>query len=457
MTLIHTAFNDAKDALFGPSGDSWKWAEHLRPASFRGVPFGVVQGEGVFGRRQAVHEYPYRDKAWIEDMGRATRRFTIRGFLLQSSGLYTAPDVMTQRDSLVAACETGSVGTLVHPTFGDLTVSIPESGLRITEGLAGRVFEFTLTVIESGLRVFAITSSADAASTVQTSWLALAAKTAGTFIGEIHGTINFFTGTMRTLQNTAAFWERSVTSTMNAATNLGNSLHSTFGRERFGRYNHGSFNDATHYEQQTHAVMATTTQNRAAIEQSLTTLTQAQTPEDYAAATLTVINLLGSAVTSPPDRVNMMEKLSLFTDPLYHPPGGEKIASDTAVRFFTTLSAGAMANAAADVPLRSYDDAINLMGRVCDTLDGAILAAGDNSEDEVYEALLTLREDTVALLQSRGASLAPMVTESLSANLPSLNLANRFYQDVARADDLVDEANPIHPAFMPRKFKAQSV
>ncbi|MNY61817.1 hypothetical protein D3C86_1985400 [compost metagenome] len=109
------------------------------------------------------------------------------------------------------------------------------------------------------------------------------------------------------------------------------------------------------------------------------------------------------------------------------------------------------------MPLRSYDDAINLMGRVCDTLDGAILAAGDNSEDEVYEALLTLREDTVALLQSRGASLAPMVTESLSANLPSLNLANRFYQDVARADDLVDEANPIHPAFMPRKFKAQSV
>lgn len=190
------------------------------------------------------------------------------------------------------------------------------------------IFEFSLTVIESGVRVFAITSSADAASTVQTSWLALAAKTAGTFIGEIHGTINFFTGTMRTLQNTAHFWVRSVTSTLNAATNLGNSLHSTFGRERFGRHNHGAFNDIIHDEQQTQAVMAQATQNRDAITKSLTALTLAQTPEAYSDATLNVINLLGSTATSPPDRVNMMEKLTQFTDPIYHPPGGEKIASD---------------------------------------------------------------------------------------------------------------------------------
>ncbi|WP_337049776.1 DNA circularization protein [Serratia fonticola] len=457
MPLINTAFNDAKDALFGPSGDSWQWSEHLHPASFRGVPFGVVQGEGVFGRRQAVHEYPYRDKAWIEDMGRATRRFTIRGFLMQSSGLYTAPDVMTQRDSLIAACETGTSGTLVHPTLGELTVSVPAGGLRITEGIAGRVFEFTLTVIESGVRVFAITGSADAPSTVQTSWLSLAARTAGTFIGEIHGTINFFNGAIKTLHNTAEFWKRSVTSTMDAATNLGNSLHSTFGRERFGRYNHGSFNDATHYEQQTQAVMATTIQNRDAINKSLAALTLAQTPEAYSDATINVINLLGSTVTSPPDRVNMMEKLTQFTDPIYHPPGGERIVSGTSVRLFTTLSAGAMATAAAHVSLRSYDDAINLMGRVCNTLDIAILSAGDNSADEVYESLLELRSATVIILQNRGASLAPMVTESLNANLPSLNLANRFYQDASRSDDLVDEANPIHPAFMPRKFKAQSV
>ncbi|PHM64230.1 tail protein [Xenorhabdus stockiae] len=149
---------DAVSSLLGGGNDtSWQWAEHLHPASFRGVPFAVVSGESVFGRRQAVHEYPYRDTAWLEDLGRATRRITLRGFIIQNSAVYHAPDVITQRKNLVAACETGSTGTLVHPTLGELTVSVTESGLRMNESKEfGRVFEFTLTVIESGLKVFAI-------------------------------------------------------------------------------------------------------------------------------------------------------------------------------------------------------------------------------------------------------------------------------------------------------------
>ena len=29
----------------------------------------------------AVHEYPYRDTVWVEDLGRSARKFTLRGFL----------------------------------------------------------------------------------------------------------------------------------------------------------------------------------------------------------------------------------------------------------------------------------------------------------------------------------------------------------------------------------------
>ncbi|ETS31119.1 hypothetical protein BB987_09415 [Photorhabdus temperata] len=44
-----------KDAIssFLGKDEAWKWSEHLHPASFRGVPFAVVSGESVFGRRQA--------------------------------------------------------------------------------------------------------------------------------------------------------------------------------------------------------------------------------------------------------------------------------------------------------------------------------------------------------------------------------------------------------------------
>lgn len=455
MTLIHDAVNSAKDELFGPSGDSWKWVEHLHKASFRGVPFGVEGGDGSYGRRQAVHQYPYRDQAWVEDMGRSTRRITIRGFLIQSSRLYTAPDVMTQRNSLIAACETGSAGTLVHPTLGELTVSIPDGGLKITDSMAGGVFQFTLTVIESGLRVFAITSSEDAASTVQTSWLSVAAEAAGSFIGEIHGTLNYFTGTLRTLHNTAEFWKRSVTSTMQSASNLGNSMHNTFSRDRYGRYNHGAFS-ASSPSQEVQKVMASTTESTVAVQASLDLLTQDDTPEAFASDTQSVINGLVKVIPSPADRVNTMQVLSGFTDPEYHPSTDETAVSDIAVRYFTALSAGAMASAAANVPLQSYDEAIDLLSRVSDTLDQAMLAAGDNGEDRLYEALMVLRSQTVTLLQARGASLAPMMQQNFNASLPALYLANRLYQNAGRSDELTDKANPVHPAFMPRTFKAVS-
>ncbi len=67
MPIIRDMISD----LLGGSGDTWKWEEHLHQASFRGVPFAVLEADGLFGRRQAVHEYPYRETAWVEDMGRS--------------------------------------------------------------------------------------------------------------------------------------------------------------------------------------------------------------------------------------------------------------------------------------------------------------------------------------------------------------------------------------------------
>jgi len=186
------------------------------------------------------HEYPYRDTAMIEDIGRSVRKLTLHGFIVQDSLLYSASDVMTQRDLLVAACETLGPGTLVHPTLGELTVSIPDGGLQISESIAGRVFEFTLTVIESGLKVFAITSSVSAVSTVNTSWLSLAAKTAATFISEVSGDLRTVTQALRILNGNGGFWTAMVDNVADQATNLSNTLKSTFGSTRYGRYNDGT-------------------------------------------------------------------------------------------------------------------------------------------------------------------------------------------------------------------------
>lgn len=173
--------------------------------------------------------------------GRGTRKITIRGFIVHNSLGYDAPDVITQRDSLVAACETEGPGTLIHPTLGELTVSVPDGGLRVLESVDnGRSFEFTLTVIESGLKVFAITGSTQAASLVQANWLRTGLMAATKFIATVKGEIRSVTQTIKTLRNTAAFWGNMVKSTTNEVTNLSNVLKSTFGSARYGRYNKGT-------------------------------------------------------------------------------------------------------------------------------------------------------------------------------------------------------------------------
>jgi prophage DNA circulation protein len=65
------------------------------------------------GRRTVLHEYPYRDTVWVEDIGRLPRRFNFQAFLV-------GDDVYQQRAAMLKACEQAGAGTLVHPTLGSV-------------------------------------------------------------------------------------------------------------------------------------------------------------------------------------------------------------------------------------------------------------------------------------------------------------------------------------------------
>lgn len=119
------------------------WREELRPASFRAVPFHVEGDGGTFGRRTQTHEYPQRDKPYTEDLGRATRTFEITAFLI-------GDDYLRQRDALLEAIETEGPGTLVHPWYGQLTVSIQEPA-RVSHSMRnGGMCEVSLSFVEAG-------------------------------------------------------------------------------------------------------------------------------------------------------------------------------------------------------------------------------------------------------------------------------------------------------------------
>lgn len=127
------------------SGNSWaggEWWQQLQPGSWRGCGFVLDAGQTAAGRRIALHEYPYRDDVWPEDLGKLPRRFGVQAFLV-------GDDVYQQRDAMLAACEQSGSGTLVHPTLGSISCVLLE--FSVTDRRErGRYVELQFTFIQSG-------------------------------------------------------------------------------------------------------------------------------------------------------------------------------------------------------------------------------------------------------------------------------------------------------------------
>ena len=129
-------------------------SEQLQPASFRGVPFEVEASGITVGRRTVVHEYPQRDRPYVEDMGRATRNITLQCFVVGS-------DYLEQAQALMHELEEPGPGTLIHPGLGEMEVTITSvSELQFDQGLG--VASVTITATEAGdLEFPAVTADED--------------------------------------------------------------------------------------------------------------------------------------------------------------------------------------------------------------------------------------------------------------------------------------------------------
>ncbi|MEM6050530.1 DNA circularization N-terminal domain-containing protein [Erwinia sp. P7711] len=119
------------------------WSDNLQEASLRGITFKVDEDEATFGRRVQVHEYPNRDKPWAEDLGRATRRFSVQAYVI-------GDDFFEQRNRLIEAIEKPGSCTLVHPFYGEMTVTVDDA-VRVSHSVSeGRMCRISFSFIESG-------------------------------------------------------------------------------------------------------------------------------------------------------------------------------------------------------------------------------------------------------------------------------------------------------------------
>lgn len=122
-------------------------------ASFRGAKFYVETTNTEVGRRNVIHQYPYRDLPYVEDLGQDADIFAVNGYIIQSKR--NSYNHFPERNKLIEALRTKGSGTLIHPFYGNLEVNVTGKS-SISESLSrdGGIAKFTMTFVQSGVNKY---------------------------------------------------------------------------------------------------------------------------------------------------------------------------------------------------------------------------------------------------------------------------------------------------------------
>lgn len=446
------------------------WFQDLQPASFRGIPFGVFGARGSFGRRVALHEYPFRNSPWPEDVGRKTRVFNVVGFLLENDIITSQGDVVAQVKNMIAAAETNSTGTLIHPTLGSMQVQLLDLDTEEAWN-QGRMIRLSLRFVEAGVKVFPSTT---VSTTVVGQQSALAAFNGIAIDFQTSITSLYLKGAaiVQQVQGTVNLWVRQAQDVVNDATNVYNyvstlpqTVAGMYGRY-FGGANVGGFNSPVLTQNPTITVETLIGQGNAAqtnAANAFATLATTAAGDDPVALSTAAQNSVAAIIAAAPNPLDAIRALLVlleFVTPQYSTtaPIGTSINAATAAMgdLLRRSVAIALAQAALSYQPSSYNDAIYVRGLVFDALDNEIEIAGNEFDDNTFTTLRALQAAVAQDLTARGADLAPIATFTSKSPIPAPVWAYRLYRDVTRSDQIVSLVNPIHPAFMPVSFQALS-
>lgn len=377
------------------------WFDELQPASFRGVPFHVSTSRSRYGRRNALHEYPFRDLPFAEDLGRRARAFRISGFVLGDGA-------MAQRARLIAACEAEGPGALIHPSHGEIDVVCNSIDIEETE--AGRIYRFVLDLAEAGTRSepratadsrAGVLGLIDAELDTVIDALDAALEIAGLpeyVINEAAGVLGKAAGIVRSIR------PRSILSGIQSSLDGFLAILET---DPTGAVTSGvavqTVFDATD-------ALGAESDPRIVAERAgeLVRLQKPETPEPQAAA---LIDVLHGAVQA-----------AALTE----------IARSTTSVAFDSQTAAEM-----------HRD------RVRDQFDAGLTAAAARFDDAAFGFLSRLSAVSLADITARGASLAPMVPWRRARPVPSLVAAWSLYQNPGRDGEIAGYLAARHPLFLP--------
>lgn len=422
------------------------WRDSLKPGSFRGVPFLIDMGVSTqIGRRTQLHEYPLRDVPWAEDLGRRGRRFSVNCLVIGS-------DYMTARDQLIAALEAAGPGTLVHPYYGTMRVSVVDAVDVHESTKDGGVARFRIPFAEAGDKLEPASTTDTAAQSqaqVDTTTAQLAASFAnggysttavpGWVTDSATGDLGGLTGMLTRLRDSIPGIPTSITdfnaqlqafsdslsSLIRTPFNLGASVVSllvglgTIAQQpldALGLYTQllDFGNDAT--------PIATTTPNRqqqATNRAALNALVQG-----------TAVALAAAAAASVPaqtqDVVQLLPAASSSSTPSTSATPATLVATTVTLQGFDTSDAG-----------------ISVRDQLTDAIDAQSLTV----DDTAYPPLQDLRAALVTDIEARVSGLPSLISFVPGATLPTLVLAYRLYDDATRDAEIVARNDLPYPGF----------
>lgn len=364
------------------------WRDTLRDCTFRGIACHYRRASTQRGRRLVVHEYPHRDDADVEDLGRRNRKFRLDLFLLDSQ----APGTLNaRRDELINALEKPGPGTLVHPFYGSVAVYVER-------------FRDAYSTREGGL------------VRVSATFVEAAAERAP----------NAATDTRVQLRN--------ATDALALAAKADFVLH--FITQDWPEYVRTSARNAIEAALGVLGIDAATVLHVLADIADVVALADGLFGgRDYLreAGWPAIRDVRDFGVTLPTHRTDV-------------PSGRQQNRNRQAVIDTVQLI---MISSALDViantEFASYDDAIVLRDTVLTEIDDALLTA----TDAVYRTLITARDALVIDIVERAGPLAHLRDYTTRQTLPAMVLAWTLYADAERGADIVRRNNVPNPDFIP--------
>ena len=424
----------------------------LYTASWRDIPFAVSNSSVSLGRKIAVHEYPFVDGVYAEDLGAKGKRWHIQGFIVEGGGAYGGEGTLKQQ--VMKFWESSNqygAGILVHPTIG-MRTDCALLEMDIDEDLNGRVATLRMSFIESRVRPTSFIVESTENVTFEVSGIARKMS----FLDMIHNVLGKVRQWRNGILKAVNKFTTLVKSVIFTATSLVTMITSLPGE--IGRFIGSAIPQRQKKLTTTvNSLMGLGSASRLNVLNKLDVLADATARLDIEGIGEAIQDTISAVFDANPDPAQALASMqSLMQIPDAAGTGMDALGWNAINALIRKTAVSYAAQSTANRQFISYDDAQVTRTLVCGLLDTEIERAGDAGQDDSYNSLTDLKTAVSRDLTSRGGSLARVTEVSAPASLPSLVWAQRLYQDSGREKQLVQSANPIHPAFMPNSFKALS-